>query len=183
MNKILQYATLGGGCFWCLEAVYQLVNGVSSVVSGYTAGQVENPTYSKVCDGDTGHAEVVKIEFDASVISYNDILEIFWVIHDPTTLNRQGNDSGTQYRSMIIYHSEDQKIIAEESKKRAAAKIKNPIVTEIVREEKFYPAEKYHQNYFQSNPENSYCFYVVKPKIEKFLKNFPTSANTKMPNI
>jgi peptide-methionine (S)-S-oxide reductase len=168
----MESITIGGGCFWCLEAVYQLVEGVESVTSGYAGGQKKNPTYKEVCDETTGHAEVVQIEFDVNVISLERILDIFWTIHDPTTPNRQGNDAGTQYRSIILYKSESQKQIVENSLKEAAAKWKNPIVTEIVPLEIFYPAEDYHQNYFRNNPFNSYCAYVVRPKIDKYKKVF-----------
>lgn len=168
----MEQTTIGGGCFWCLEAVYQLVDGVKSVTSGYAGGHKKNPTYKEVCDETTGHAEVVQIEFDPNIISLEKILDIFWTVHDPTTLNRQGNDQGTQYRSIIFYHNDLQKQIAESSKTSAAANWKNPIVTEIVPLEIFYPAEDYHQNYFRNNPYNSYCAYVVKPKVEKYRKVF-----------
>ena len=170
MEKI----TIGGGCFWCLEAVYQLVDGIKAVTSGYAGGHKKNPTYKEVCDQSTGHAEVIQLEFDPNTISLEKILDIFWTIHDPTTLNRQGNDTGTQYRSIILYHNENQKKIAEESKKSIAANWSNPIVTEIVPLEIFYPAEDYHQNYFRNNPYNSYCAYVVKPKVDKYKKVFLT---------
>lgn len=168
MEKI----TIGGGCFWCLEAVYQLVDGIKAVTSGYAGGHKKNPTYKEVCDESTGHAEVIQLEFDPNIISLEKILDIFWTIHDPTTLNRQGNDTGTQYRSIILYHDDSQKKIAEESKKSVAANWNNPIVTEIVPLEVFYPAEDYHQNYFRNNPYNSYCAYVVKPKVDKYKKVF-----------
>lgn len=168
MEKI----TIGGGCFWCLEAVYQLVDGIKAVTSGYAGGHKKNPTYKEVCDESTGHAEVIQLEFDPNIISLEKILDIFWTIHDPTTLNRQGNDTGTQYRSIILYHNDIQKKIAEESKKSVAANWNNPIVTEIVPLEVFYPAEDYHQNYFRNNPYNSYCAYVVKPKVDKYKKVF-----------
>ncbi|HMV42765.1 MAG TPA: peptide-methionine (S)-S-oxide reductase MsrA [Leptospiraceae bacterium] len=166
-NKIV----LGGGCFWCLEAVYQLVEGVTSVVSGYAGGHKINPTYKEVCDETTGHAEVVQLEFDSEKTSLSKLLEIFWKIHDPTTLNRQGNDVGTQYRSIILYEDANQKEIAEASKKDAQSNWNKPIVTEIVPLTTFYPAEDYHQNYFNNNPYNSYCAYVVKPKVDKFKKS------------
>lgn len=168
----MESIVIGGGCFWCLEAVYQMVEGVNAVTSGYAGGHKKNPTYKEVCDETTGHAEVVKLEFNPNTISLERILEIFWTVHDPTTLNRQGNDAGTQYRSIILYQDDSQKKIAEESLKAAAANWKNPIVTEIVSLEIFYPAEDYHQNYFRNNPYNSYCAYVVKPKVEKYKKVF-----------
>lgn len=166
----IEKAILGGGCFWCLEAVYQLVEGVTNIRSGYSGGQNSNPTYEEVCNGTTGHAEVVEITFDALKISYKDVLNIFFDIHDPTTLNRQGNDSGTQYRSIIFYLNETQKTIAEEVISRITPNWKNPIVTEIQKLDHFYEAESYHQDYYRRNPGSSYCYYVVKPKVEKFLK-------------
>ncbi|MBM9500851.1 peptide-methionine (S)-S-oxide reductase MsrA [Leptospira sp. 201903071] len=166
----MELATLGGGCFWCLEAVYQMVEGVGSIVSGYSGGQTKNPDYRSVCSGTTGHAEVVQISFDPNVITYPEILEIFWICHDPTTLNRQGNDIGTQYRSIIFCHSPEQKRQAEEAIQKAASHFSSPIVTQVEELKEFYPAEMYHQNYFRSNPEQTYCHYVVKPKIDKFLK-------------
>lgn len=169
-EESMELATLGGGCFWCLEAVYQMVEGVESIVSGYSGGQTRNPDYRSVCSGTTGHAEVVQISFDPKVITFPEILEIFWICHDPTTLNRQGNDIGTQYRSIIFYHSSEQKKQSEEAIQKASANFSNPIVTQVEELKEFYPAENYHQNYFQSNPEQTYCHYVVKPKIDKFLK-------------
>jgi peptide-methionine (S)-S-oxide reductase len=163
-----EVATLGGGCFWCLEAVYQLVEGVESVVSGYAGGSVENPTYKQVCSGLTGHAEVVQVIFENSKISYKDILNVFWQIHDPTTLNRQGADEGTQYRSIILYHSEQQKQEAEISLQNEQKNWSSPIVTEIKPLDKFYPAEEYHQNYYNKNPNASYCYFVIRPKVEKW---------------
>ncbi|HRG48961.1 MAG TPA: peptide-methionine (S)-S-oxide reductase MsrA [Leptospiraceae bacterium] len=168
MNSI----TIGGGCFWCLEAVYQLVEGVKAVTSGYAGGHKKNPTYKEVCDETTGHAEVVQIEFEPSIISLEKILDIFWTVHDPTTLNRQGNDVGTQYRSIILFQNESQKKIAESSISANAANWTNPIVTEIVPLAIFYPAEDYHQNYYRNNPYNSYCAYVVKAKVDKYKKVF-----------
>lgn len=170
----MEMATFGAGCFWCVEAVYQQLEGVEKVESGYAGGQVKNPTYKEVCEGTTGHAEVCQITYDASKVSYADLLEIFWRTHDPTTLNRQGNDKGTQYRSVIFYHNDEQKTIAEQSKAAAAeAKLwENPIVTEISPLPDYYAAEAYHQNYFNDNPQNSYCTYVVGPKVEKFKKKF-----------
>jgi len=163
-------ATLGGGCFWCTEAIYQMLPGVKSVVSGYAGGKTENPTYKQVCEGNTGHAEVIQIEFDPGVISYEKILETFWEAHDPTTLNRQGADTGTQYRSVIFYHSEAQKAAAEKSKAAAQKDFIQPIVTEISPLPKFYKAEGYHQDYYRNNPSQGYCRMVIKPKVDKFEK-------------
>ena len=168
MEKRTETATLGGGCFWCLEAVYENVKGVKDVVSGYAGGHTENPDYRSVCTGQTGHAEVVQITYDPEVVSFEDLLEIFWTIHDPTTLNRQGADVGTQYRSVIFYHDEKQKEIAERSKERAQKRFAAPIVTQIVPFTKFWPAEEYHQDYFRKNPYQGYCQAVVAPKVEKF---------------
>lgn len=166
-----QEAIIGGGCFWCLEAVYQRVRGVSAVQSGYSGGEVKNPDYRSVCAGTTGHAEVVKIVFNPDVVSFRQILEVFFSIHDPTTLNRQGNDTGTQYRSIILYNSEQQKqtsleLIEEFQKAKAFS---DPITTEVVPLEVFYPAEDYHNDYYRSNPAQPYCMYVVDPKVKKFL--------------
>ena len=169
-----EIATLGGGCFWCLEAVYDDMRGVLSVASGYMGGQVKNPSYREVCGGRTGHAEVVQVTFDPAVVSYRDILEVFFVIHDPTTLNRQGNDSGTQYRSVIFYHSEEQQQTAEaviEELTQARA-FRDRIVTEVQPAAPFYVAEDYHQDYFRNNPEQPYCSYVVAPKLHKFREKF-----------
>ncbi len=163
-------AILGGGCFWCLEAVYQLVEGVTEIKSGYTGGLNPNPTYEEVCSGMTGHAEVVEVTYETSKLSYKDILNIFFEIHDPTTLNRQGNDTGSQYRSVIYYIDESQKAIAEEMIASIAHKWKDPIVTEITKLNDFFEAEAYHQDYYRRNPGSSYCFFVVRPKVEKFLK-------------
>jgi len=165
-----QFATFGGGCFWCLEAFYETFEGVKSVVSGYAGGQTANPTYKQVCGGDTGHAEVVQIEFDPTRISYEQLLEIFWEIHDPTTLNRQGNDVGTQYRSAIYYHDESQKQAVEKSSAAMRKKFDQPITTEIAPLKKFYPAEEYHQDYFRRNPNQPYCAYVISPKLQKLQK-------------
>ncbi|XDD42298.1 peptide-methionine (S)-S-oxide reductase MsrA [Leptospira sp. WS60.C2] len=160
-------AILGGGCFWCTEAVYLRISGVISVVSGYAGGEKPNPSYKEICTGTTGHAEVIQIEYDPEILSYSKILEIFWVAHDPTTLNRQGNDVGTQYRSVIFYLDEKQKELAVESKRKHAYLFPNPIVTEIMPAPTFYPAEDYHQNYFNLNPQNPYCHYVIFPKLKK----------------
>lgn len=167
-------ATFGSGCFWCTEAVFELVKGVVKVESGYSGGSVPNPTYEAVCTGLTGHAEVVRIYFDPEVTSYIELLEIFWRTHDPTTLNRQGADVGTQYRSVIFYHNEDQKRLAEEYKQKLddAGIWNDPIVTEISPFKKFYIAENYHQNYYENNPYQGYCSFVITPKIEKFKKVF-----------
>ena len=170
----LQQATLGAGCFWCVEAIFQNLQGVVSVVSGYTGGHVHNPTYEQVCSGTTGHAEVTQITFDASIISFEEILEVFWKTHDPTTLNRQGNDVGTQYRSVIYYHDQRQKSIAEEAKQAldTAAIWNDPIVTEIAPLAEFYPAENYHQNYFNQHGNQPYCQFVIRPKVKKFEQVF-----------
>jgi peptide-methionine (S)-S-oxide reductase len=163
---------LGGGCFWCLEASYELIPGVKSVVSGYAGGEEKNPTYEQVCAKATGHAEVVKIEYDPAKVSLEKLIDFFWVIHDPTTLNRQGPDSGPQYRSIILYANEAQKAAAEKSKAAAQKGFTDPIVTEIVPLTEFYAAEDYHQDYFRNNPNQGYCRYVVKPKVEKTKKYF-----------
>ena len=159
---------LGAGCFWCTEAVYQQIPGVLSVTSGYMGGQTVDPTYEQVCDGDTGHAEITRVVFDPQKVSLERILEVFWTMHDPTTLNRQGNDMGTQYRSAIFYADDRQRTVAELSKQTAAAKFRSPIVTEITPAVTFYPAENYHQDYYNSNKtRNSYCAYVITPKLDK----------------
>lgn len=167
-SVVYEKATFGGGCFWCLEAVFEETRGVVDVISGYAGGQTPSPTYEQVCSGNTGHAEVVQITFDSKLISYEALLKIFWLIHDPTTLNRQGNDVGTQYRSVIFYHNETQKAQAEASMKTFASKFTKPIVTEIKPLEVFYQAEAYHQNYFKNNPNQGYCMFVVSPKVEHF---------------
>ena len=174
MSTNLQTATLAGGCFWCLEAVYDEIKGVHSVESGYAGGHVDNPTYRAVCNGDTGHAEVVQVHFDPNVVSYRDLLNVFFAIHDPTTLNRQGADVGTQYRSAIFYHDEEQKKIAEDLiKDLNAQKIwDRTIVTQVEKLDKFYMAEDYHQEYFARNPYQPYCMAVVAPKVSKFRKHF-----------
>lgn len=175
-----EVATLAGGCFWCLEAVYDQMKGVSSVESGYTGGQAERPTYEAVCTGRTGHAEAVKIAFDPSVISYRDILEVFFVIHDPTTLNRQGHDVGTQYRSAIFYHSPEQKRVAEEVMASLTREkvFPDPIVTELVPAPTWHEAEPYHQEYFARNPFQGYCTAVVGPKVAKFRKQFSSKLKS-----
>ena len=169
-----EIATLGGGCFWCLEAVYQEMAGVESAISGYMGGHVENPSYRDVCTGTTGHVEVVQVTFDSEVTSYRDILEVFFAIHDPTTMDRQGNDSGPQYRSVIFYHSEGQRATAEEMiRELEAEKVwSRPIVTEVRKAEAFYVAEDYHQEYFKNNPNQPYCAFVVSPKVKKFREKF-----------
>jgi peptide-methionine (S)-S-oxide reductase len=174
MTNKIETATLGGGCFWCVEAVFQDVKGVQQVVSGYAGGTVENPTYQQVCSGTTGHAEVAQITFDPEIISFADLLYIFWRTHDPTTLNRQGADVGPQYRSVIFYHNDEQKAIAEKSKQEtdASGLWPNPIVTEIAPLGHFYKAEGYHQNYYRSNPHQPYCLMVIDPKVKKFKKEF-----------
>ncbi len=168
-----EIAMLGGGCFWCLEAIYQGLKGVDKVESGYSGGKSENPSYDEVCSGTTGHAEVVQITFDPQMISYKEILEVFFVIHDPTTLNRQGADIGTQYRSVIYYHSPDQKRVSEEVIKEMEERQTwdGKIVTELSPATIFYPAEDYHQKYYQSNPTQPYCLAVVAPKVAKFRKH------------
>jgi peptide-methionine (S)-S-oxide reductase len=160
-------ATLGGGCFWCVEAVYERLPGILSVTSGYAGGQTENPTYEQIGTGKTGHAEVVQIEYDPEKISYQKIIDLFWDAHDPTTLNRQGADVGTQYRSIILTASEDEARIAKESRDRAQGEFKSPIVTEIVPLEKFYPAEDYHQDFYRENPMHPYNMAVIRPKLQK----------------
>ncbi|WP_407930516.1 peptide-methionine (S)-S-oxide reductase MsrA [Ignavibacterium album] len=169
-----EIATFGSGCFWCTEAIFERVKGVQKVISGYSGGITENPSYEEVCTGTTGHAECTQIYYDPTVVSYDELLEIFWKTHDPTTLNRQGNDVGTQYRSVIFYHNQEQKQKAEYYKKKLEAeKIwDKPIVTEITEFRKFYPAEDYHQNYYDNNPGQGYCAFVITPKIEKFEKIF-----------
>lgn len=168
----VEVATLGGGCFWCMEAVFQELKGVLKVESGFSGGHVANPTYREVCSGLTGHAEVAEITFDPAVISYKEVLEVFFTVHDPTTLNRQGADAGTQYRSAIFYHSEAQRQTAEEVKKEAQEIWGSPIVTEITPFDAFYKAENYHQNYYQDNPDQPYCTVVIAPKVKKFREKF-----------
>jgi peptide-methionine (S)-S-oxide reductase len=167
-------ATFGAGCFWCIEAVFQDLEGVQKVTSGYSGGTIKNPSYKEVCTGRTGHAEVINIVFDPQKITYPDLLEVFWKTHDPTTLNRQGNDSGTQYRSVIFYHNEEQKQLAEKYKKEldASGAFDKPIVTEISPAAPFYKAEDYHQNYYNENGDQPYCTFVIQPKVEKFKKAF-----------
>jgi len=169
-----EIATLGGGCFWCLEAVFDDLKGVEAVESGYMGGHLKDPTYADVCSGDSGHAEVVQIGFDPAVLSFREILEVFFVIHDPTTLNRQGNDAGAQYRSVVFYHSPEQKATAEQviARLEAAGLWDRPIVTEVTAASRFYSAEGEHQEYYQRNPYQPYCMMVVQPKVAKFRKHF-----------
>ncbi len=173
-NNNMETATLGGGCFWCTEAIYKELKGVKEVTSGYSGGHVENPTYEEVCTGETGHAEVIQIEFDPKVISYSEILQVFFETHDPTTLNRQGADVGTQYRSAVFYHNEQQKETAESiiSQLNKEQVYNKPIVTEVTAFDKFYKAENYHQDYVELNPTKGYCQIVIIPKLEKFRKIF-----------
>ena len=177
----LQTATFGSGCFWCTEAIFERVNGVVKVESGYSGGIVEKPTYQEVCTGTTGHAEVTQITYDPSVISFDELLEIFWKTHDPTTLNKQGNDVGTQYRSVIFYHSENQKELAKKYKSELdkSGAWDNPIVTEISPFKNFYSAEGYHQDYYENNPNQGYCAFVIAPKVEKFEKVFKDKLKNK----
>jgi peptide-methionine (S)-S-oxide reductase len=166
----IEIATFGGGCFWCTEAVFQRIPGVKSVSSGYAGGYTTNPTYQQVCTGTTGHAEVIQIEFNPQVVSYRKLLDCFWDAHDPTTLNRQGADVGTQYRSIVLYHNEAQKAAAEASRLEAQKKSRSPIVTEIAPLRQFYKAEADHQDYFNRNPDQPYCRLVIRPKVEKIEK-------------
>ena len=170
----LEKATFGTGCFWCTEAVFDELKGVESVVSGYSGGTLPNPTYEQICGGLTGHAEVVQITYDPAVISFADLLEVFWQTHDPTTLNRQGNDVGTQYRSAVFYHNDEQRQLAEHYKEKlnGSGAFRGPIVTEITPYKSFYPAEKYHQDYFAQNPSQPYCTAIIRPKVDKFKKAF-----------
>ncbi|MFD2512300.1 peptide-methionine (S)-S-oxide reductase MsrA [Pontibacter locisalis] len=170
----MEKATFGNGCFWCTEAVFQNLEGVETVVSGYAGGHVDNPTYKQVCSGNTGHAEVLQITYDPSKISYADLLEVFFKTHDPTTLNRQGNDVGTQYRSVIFYHNDEQRQVAEKYKQEldASGIFQDPIVTLIEPLPEFYPAENYHQNYFNTHGHEPYCSFVIRPKLDKFKKEF-----------
>jgi peptide-methionine (S)-S-oxide reductase len=175
----MEIVTLGGGCFWCTEAVYQQVQGVEKVESGYSGGHLPDPTYEQICEGNTGHAEVVRVHFDNATVSYRDMLEIFFTIHDPTTLNRQGNDVGTQYRSVIYTHSAEQMATAREVIAAMASVWDAPIVTELKEAPVFYPAEEYHQNYFVNHPMQSYCAFVVAPKVAKFRQVFASRAKTR----
>ena len=170
----MEQATLAGGCFWCTEAIFKRIKGISEVVSGYSGGEMQNPDYETVSGGSTEHAEAIQITFDPKIISYERLLEIFFHLHDPTTLNQQGNDIGTQYRSIILYHSDEQKKTAEQVRKRIEEEhvYENPIVTEIVPFENFYKAEDYHQNYYENNREAGYCRVIIDPKIKKLLREF-----------
>lgn len=167
-------ATFGAGCFWCVETIFQRLDGVKSVLPGYSGGHIKNPLYSEVCDGATGHAEVAQIVFDPEIISFEELLEVFWYTHDPTTLNRQGADVGTQYRSVIFYHNDEQRVLAETYKLKLEEErvFSDAIVTEITKFTVFYPAEDYHKNYFNDNKNQAYCRMVIKPKLEKFSKAF-----------
>jgi len=175
-----EVAILGGGCFWCIEAVYDSLQGVKSVESGYAGGHVENPTYRQVCGGDTGHAEVTRITFDPAVISYRDLLDVFFTVHDPTTLNRQGNDVGTQYRSVIFYTSDEQRRQAEEviRELNTARKLPGPVVTAVEPAGKFFVAEDYHQEYFANNPSQPYCLMTIPPKLKKLKEKFAARVKT-----
>lgn len=165
----VEYVTLGGGCFWCLEAVFERIDGVESVVPGYAGGTTENPSYEQVCTGETGHAELIQIAFDTAKLSFEDILDVFWKAHDPTTLNRQGADVGSQYRSIILYHDQHQRQAAEKSKQalEESGYYDKPLVTEIKPLHTFYPAEEYHHNYFEKHPYAGYCTFVIRPKLKK----------------
>jgi peptide-methionine (S)-S-oxide reductase len=176
-----QFATLGGGCFWCLEAVYEELEGVVDVESGYSGGCVGNPTYRQVCEGDTGHAEVVRLEFDPDRISYAEILEVFFAVHDPTTLNRQGNDVGTQYRSVIFFHTPEQQRVAAEVIEQARSAYGRDVVTQVVPAGPYFRAEDYHQEYFRNNPGQGYCRVVVAPKLEKFRRTFARKRRAATP--
>ncbi|WP_353154094.1 peptide-methionine (S)-S-oxide reductase MsrA [Herminiimonas fonticola] len=167
-----EIATLGGGCFWCTEAVFQQMKGITAIESGYTGGQVANPSYEQICEGTTGHAEVVRLTFDPAVVSFREILEVFFTIHDPTTLNRQGNDVGTQYRSVIYYHTPEQQDMARHVMAEMANVWDASIVTELSPAETYYKAEDYHQNYFRQNPLQGYCAFIVAPKVAKFRQTF-----------
>lgn len=173
-NANLDTATFGTGCFWCTEAIFQQLSGVEKVTSGYSGGHVKNPTYKEVCNGNTGHAECLNIVYDTTKITFDELLEVFWQVHDPTTLNRQGADVGTQYRSVVFYHNDEQKIKAEKYKAALdkSGAWDNPVVTTIEKMDIFYPAEDYHQNYYINNTEQGYCQFVIRPKLEKFEKVF-----------
>lgn len=173
-NENLELATFGSGCFWCVEAIFQRVDGVEKVVSGYSGGHVKNPTYKEVCQGTTGHAEVCQLSYNPDIVSFEELLEVFWQTHDPTTLNRQGNDVGSQYRSAVFYHNDQQKELVEKYKKKLdeSSAFNNPVVTEITAYKNMYVAEDYHQNYFNENGSQPYCSFVIQPKVEKFEKVF-----------
>ncbi len=173
-SLMTETATLGAGCFWCVEAIFQNLKGVDTVVSGYAGGMVENPTYQQVCGGNTGHAEAIQLTFNLEIISYKDVLDVFWRTHDPTTLNRQGHDIGTAYRSVIFYHDDTQKQTAKTSREntQASGLWPNPIVTEIAKFTNFYQSEDYHQNYYKLNPQQPYCRAIITPKMQKIRKDF-----------
>ncbi len=173
-------ATFGSGCFWCTEAIFQQMNGVTKVESGYSGGHIKNPAYREVCNGTTGHAEVIRITYDPAIVSFAELLEVFWKTHDPTTLNRQGNDVGTQYRSAVFYHDETQKAEADfyKAKLEASGAFDKPIVTEISPLINYYPADDYHQNYFNQNPNQSYCAFIIQPKVAKFKQAFGEKLKT-----
>ena len=177
-KRTIMLATFGGGCFWCTEAIFKRLAGVKSVVSVYAGGEMDNPTYKAVCEGVTGHAEVIQVEYDPKTIGYNELLKVFFLTHDPTTLNRQGNDVGTQYRSIILYHDDSQKEIAVELIKELtdSGEYTRPITTQVVELEKFYAAEVYHQDYYDLNPDYPYCQYIISPKISKFQEVFGSKA-------
>ncbi|HCV03021.1 peptide-methionine (S)-S-oxide reductase MsrA [Pseudoalteromonas sp. SSMSWG5] len=172
MDNNIQIATFGGGCFWCIDAAFRRVKGVLNVSSGYAGGEIENPSYQQICTGLTGHAEVVQLDFDSSIVSYNTLLEMFFTLHDATQLNRQGNDVGTQYRSVIYYHTEQQKAEAQTMIAALQKQIREPIVTELSPISNFYPAEQYHQDYYNENPNQGYCSILIAPKLEKFGQYF-----------
>ena len=178
-GMIMSFAVFGAGCFWCIEAIFSQVDGVSEVISGYTGGHLENPTYEQICKGQTGHAEVCKVIYDSEKVSFDDLLKIFWKNHDPTTLNQQGADIGTQYRSVIFYNNDNQKNKSAHYKNILEQEkvFNDPIVTEIVELEKFYEAENYHQEYYKNNPGQPYCLFVIKPKLDKFFKNYKKNDN------
>jgi peptide-methionine (S)-S-oxide reductase len=172
MKNKLETIVLGGGCFWCTEAVFSMLEGVVKVTPGYAGGTTENPTYEQVCGGDTGHAEVLRVEYDPELISFEKLLDVFFSMHDPTSINRQGNDTGSQYRSVILYSSGEQKKEAEEFIKRIQINFDKPVATEVKKLLKFYPAEPYHQDYYKKNPLQPYCLFVVRPKVDKVKKKF-----------
>ncbi len=178
METELKTVTLGAGCFWCVEAVFQQLQGVKTVVSGYMGGHIKNPSYREVCEGTTGHAEVTRITYDPLIITFGELLKAFWSSHDPTTLNQQGNDRGTQYRSVIFYGNEEEKVLATELKNKLneSGAFNKPVVTAIAEVDTFYAAEDYHQNYFNKNGDAPYCAFVIRPKLEKFKKAFGSTA-------
>lgn len=185
MDKNLEIATFANGCFWCTEAIFKRLKGVISVNPGYSGGKIENPSYKDVCSGNTGHAEAIQIEFEPSIISFSKILEVFWHTHDPTTLNQQGNDIGTQYRSAIFYHNEKQKQDAQELKAKIEKKgiYKDPLVTKITQFTNFYPAENYHKDYYDKNKDYPYCRFVIDPKVKKLLEKYSNDVKTEYKSI